>query len=239
MVELDFHYDEEPKFNSAKYNLPIMIKSPEFEPANMSNSAYDFVKKDWDQLCNLMSSSSFPENNYRDLVDIESIAKYFTISLITGIGDFNNPGSVYFYKDKNGKIGGGPLWDFDINFGFNWDNVPVYQINVSNAYCPPNSNKYLEYPFFRRFYDDPIFLAEVKKIWNNNYSEISSMTGFIDDMADKIRKSAYENFKISWRSYPVDFDHWVEEMKKYFQARVDYLDEVYGSLRNIDIQQWQ
>ena len=233
-VELDFHYDEEPKFTTHSYNIPVMIKSPEFEPAVMTNPAYAFVKNDWDQLCNMMISSTFPENGYRELIDMESIVKLFTIALITGTGDFDNPGSVYFYKDKNGKISGGPSWDFDINFGFNWDNVPVYQINVANAYCTPTSAHYLQYWFFKRFFEDPLFFIKMKEIWNNNYSKIASMSQFIDDMAHKIRKSATENFKISWVDYPVDFDYWVEEMKKFLNARINYLDLYYREATDIN-----
>jgi len=43
-VEIDFRYDEELRFRTTNYNLPVMIKSPEFGSSNISSSLYDFVK---------------------------------------------------------------------------------------------------------------------------------------------------------------------------------------------------
>jgi hypothetical protein len=239
-VELDFHYDNEPKFKSTSYNLPVMIKTPEFEPANMNNSAYDFVRKDLNQLCNLMASKDFPESGYRDLIDIESFVKYFMVAIITGIGDFSGPGSVYFYKDKGGKICGGPLWDFDTNFGFSWLSEPVYIVNAPDSKYAANKYPFLEdHSFFLRFFQDPVFLVSWKEVWDKHFADISSMTQFIDNMANKIRKSAIENYKITWLDYPVDFDHWIEELKKYADTRVKYLDGQYKEMIVLHIDEIQ
>ena len=61
-VELDSYWDESPKFKTTNYDLPIMIKSPEAEndAENDDNPFYDFVKNDWNELCNLMAAPSFP-----------------------------------------------------------------------------------------------------------------------------------------------------------------------------------
>ena len=235
LVKLDFHSLREvgPKFQTTNYDLPVMIESPEFEPADISNPAFDFVRNDLEQLCDLMASADFPENGYRDLIDMESMVKYFMVATITGFGDFTNPGSVYFYKDKGGKICGGPPWDFDINFGFSWTNDPVYKINSPNANYPadrrpfPGSTSNPRRQFFLRFSEDPVFVARWREVWNNNFAQITSMSQFIDDMAVTIRKSAIENFKVTWLDYPVDFDHWIGELKKFLTTRLDYLDQQY------------
>jgi len=76
LVEIDFHYDEEPQFRTTSYNLPVMIKTPEFEPVNINNPSYDFVRNDWNELTSLMFSKEFPENGYRDLIDMDTFIKY-------------------------------------------------------------------------------------------------------------------------------------------------------------------
>jgi hypothetical protein len=233
LVEVDFHYDEEPKFKTDAYELPVMVKSPETEPLDMTNEDYVRVKTELDELCALMAADDFPENGYRDLIDLEAMVKYFMITTVTGVGDFVNPGSVYLYRDKNGKIAGGPSWDFDVNFGFSWQSVPVYEIDDASAtwhWFPGVSRGNL---FFKRFSDDPMFMVKWKEIWNNQYSDIASMMQFIDEMANKIRKSAKENYKVSWLNYPVDFDQWINELKSYLAARLEYLDGYY----KIDIPQ--
>jgi hypothetical protein len=222
-VEIDFRYDEEPRFRTTNYNLPVMIKSPEFESSNMSSSLYDFVRNDWNELTDLMFSEDFPENGYRDLIEMDTFIKYFMVQVITNNCDFNvrtyssrgEPGSIFFYKNKGAKISAGPLWDFDRTFGF-------YSVLTANSFPYPN------YPFFKRFFDDPVFLARWKEIWNYYYKDIVSMRNFIDNTASKIRNAAIKDFSI-WHNTG-NFDSRVNTMKNYFNTRIDYLNEIYNSL---------
>ncbi|MBR6957822.1 MAG: CotH kinase family protein [Erysipelotrichaceae bacterium] len=62
---------------------------------------------------------------YRDLMDLESAARYWLLQTFTLNGDAYATGSTYLYKvrdsaDSVGKIYWGPLWDFD----FGWDKQP-------------------------------------------------------------------------------------------------------------------
>jgi len=239
-TEVDWHFRDGIRFNTNNYELPVTIKSPEFptvapiSPAypHIDNQAYKFVIDEWNQLCDKMASSDFPENGYRDLIDMQTIINLFMVAIVTGIQDFDNPGSAFFYRDKGGKISGGPSWDFDINFGFNWDNKPPYQINTPNADYPAYDCAFLSYPFFARFFDDPVFYVKWVETWKSKYSEISSMQQFIDEMADKIRKSAEANFKQWWVNYStaypyVDFDNWIGEMKNFLDVRINFLESSY------------
>ncbi|GBU25139.1 hypothetical protein R83H12_01779 [Fibrobacteria bacterium R8-3-H12] len=226
-IEIDRFYDEEPKFRTTNYNLPVMIKSPDFG-TNSADPMYDFVKDDLNELCDSIASVNFPENGYRDLIDMKSIINYFLVNVITLNGDFNIPGSVYFHKDKEGKISGGILWDFDTGFGFSWESYPEYVINDNIR-----SNLYPSYTFFNRFFQDPAFLVKWKENWNDNFSVIYSMTQFIDNMVGKIRESALENYE-KWPylgHYPVvDFDYWVEKIKQYYDRRISYLGGEYNKV---------
>jgi len=79
-VEIDRYFDESPKFRTTNYSLPIMIKTPEDgNDVSMNNTIYHFVRDDWNELADLMACESFPENGYRDLVDIETFVKYFLV----------------------------------------------------------------------------------------------------------------------------------------------------------------
>jgi len=214
-VEIDFRFDEERRFRTKNYNLPVMIKSPE-------SDSIDFVRNDWNELTDLMFSEDFPENGYRDLIEMDTFIKYFMVQIITNNSDFNvrtydsksDPGSIYFYKDKRGKICAGPLWDFDRTFGYN---------SVLDA----NSFPYPNYPFFNRFFEDPVFLARWKEIWNRYYKDIVSMRSFIDNTAGKIRDAAIEDLK-TWHNTE-DFDSRVNAMKNYFNKRISYLNDIYNS----------
>jgi spore coat protein CotH len=215
-VEIDFRYDEEQRFRTTNYNLPVMIKSPE-------SDSIDFVRDDWNELTGLMFSEDFPENGYRDLINMDTFIKYFMVQIITNNSDFNvrtydskaDPGSTYFYKDKGAKICAGPLWDFDRSFGYN---------SVLGAKTFPYPN----YPFFNRFFEDPVFLARWKEIWNHYYKDIVSMRNFIDSTANKIRDAAIKDLR-TWNNTE-NFDSRVNAMKNYFNTRIAYLNDIYNSL---------
>ncbi|MCL2690306.1 MAG: CotH kinase family protein [Chitinispirillia bacterium] len=241
-AEISWQFKEEPKFRTANYNLPIVIKSPKFQPAAASNPAYNFVIDDWNELTSLMAAESFPENGYRDLIDIPSFIKSFMVYIITNSADFNLPlyepvdkrrdvGSVFFYKDKGGKISMGPLWDFDLSFGTSWYSYGVGgdRGNMpTEVKLPPELYPYPNYPFFNRFFDDPVFLAKWKEIWNNNFHQnILPMSGFIDDMANKIKASAKKDHEKWWPEN--DFDTRISELKNYFHTRAAYLNSHYNN----------
>ena len=169
-----------------------------------------------------MTSGDFPENGYRDLVDFESIARYFMVQIIMNNSDFNvltyddraDPGSIFFYKDKGGKVCAGPLWDFDRVFDFN---PPL----KANTYPYPN------YPFFKRFFQDPVFQAKWKVLWNDNYNtNIVSMSDFINVVPEKIKKSITEDNKRWGRSD--DFDSRINSFIDYFNSRIVYLNLEYN-----------
>ena len=146
LVELDFHFSaEDPQFRTNNYNLPVMIKAPDFPLGNYTNSTNNFVVNNWNRLCYFMDSPDFPENRYRDMIDMESIIKFFLIQVFTQNFDFNGPGSVFFYKGKDKKIYASPLWDFDLSFGIGWNDVMTrfsanyYLINSGLFFIRPNN----------------------------------------------------------------------------------------------------
>jgi hypothetical protein len=212
-VELDSYYDEDPKFRTDLYNLPVMIKSPE---DLTDSSGYDFVKTAINALETAMAASAFPESGYRDLIDMYTFVDFLLINEMVGNVELGHPKSTYMYKDAGeGKISMGPLWDFDWAFGYsgsghNYFNTPLSR-NGSHA-------------FFQRFFDDPAFTAQYKAHWNTNYAAIAGITAFIDEEAAKIKKSQALNFKIWWENDPVDHANEIKKMKAWWTERVDYLN---------------
>ena len=253
MVEFDFRWDredEDPKFRTRNFNLPLVIKGSDYPFADLTNTDNRIVR-DWNELTDLMAvnNESFPENGYRDLIDMESIINFFLVQVITNNVDFfvahprdgrTEPGSVFWHKNMDRKISAGPLWDFDLSFGFfiyngiqtiiNHNTRGWYQNNTDLQILGPRHRPYPTYPFFARFFDDPVFRVAWKESWNNNRDAIFSMVDFIDETAVEIRESALENHRI-WEGNTrpnVDFDLWVNKMRDYLITRLAFLDEVYN-----------
>ena len=226
LVEMDWYYDKEPKFITTNYELPVMIKSPEIEPVHINNPAYNFVKKDINELCNSLASAGFPENGYRDLINMNTFIDFMMINEIVDNKEIESPMSTFMYKNKNDVINMGPLWDFDCGYGYGYNYI---HFKNPDDRTPIHS-------FFMRLLEDPVFLMKYKERWNEKYSDITSMSDFIDATANRIEVSAIENFKTWWYRvisswwtlrYPKeenDFWQQISNIKNYLNEHISYLN---------------
>lgn len=222
-VELDDYWDEDPKFKTTKYELPIMIKSPEAptDPTNSNNPFYNFVKNDWNELCDALKSKSFPENGYRDLIDMNSFIDYIMTNEIVCNHELGHPKSTFSYKDKDEKISMGPLWDFDWAYsGYGTHNF------FQNPYGWIN-----KHAFFERLFQDSVFLKMYKARWDEKYSEIADISNLIIEKGKKLEPAANEDTK-RWKieggygdNYPSNYLGEITRMKNWWNNRVNWLNK--------------
>ncbi|QQO09623.1 CotH kinase family protein [Breznakiella homolactica] len=217
-LELDRYYDDEPKFRSAILGLPVMIKSPE---GLSGQSSYAFIIDAVNELEAALFADSFPNNNYRDLIDIDIFIDYVMINEILKNVDLQMPGSVYMYRDgtEGARIGMGPLWDFD--YGFN--GAGEYFKDATGMFY---NTVYREGPggkFFNRFFEDPDFRVMYKARWNEKYADIASMESFIEKMGPMLEKSSDLNSKVWWWN-KVNYLEEIGKMKTWWKNRVEYLN---------------
>ncbi|HKP63724.1 MAG TPA: CotH kinase family protein [Polyangiales bacterium] len=87
--------------------------------------------------------------HYSELMDVPSFIDHHILSVL-----LKNPDafalSSYFYKDRDGKLFAGPLWDFDLAMGAN---DPWGQRSVDPTYWGPNTTAMM----FRRSFWGPLF----------------------------------------------------------------------------------
>jgi spore coat protein CotH len=216
LVELDDHYDEEPKFRTPHLSLPVMIKHPE---DLTEDSGYDFVKKALDDMEAALFSDTFPDNQYRDLIDLESFINYIMINEITRNGDLHLPHSVFLYQDQGSKIGLGPLWDFD--YGFDYDEG-TYFTHTTGMFYNTAFHTGSGQRFFSRFFEDPEFRKAYQQRWNEIYPEIANMEPFINTMASYLEKSYQANAQVWWWN-KVDYPQEILRLKGWWRDRIAYL----------------
>lgn len=220
-VELDDYYDEDPKFKTNTYALPVMIKSP--EELN-DPSGYDFVKNDINALTDALGAPEFPNNGYLDLIDVSTFIDFMLVNEIVRNTEFQHPKSMYMYKkDPQSKICMGPLWDFDWGFG--------YAGHGHNYYTNPNEMLLRQeykgdqagYKFFCRFFDDPKFRQQYKARWNELKGKgLFDLDDFINQMHEKLNLSQAENFS-KWNNNLIYSDQ-ISKMKSWLKQRIAYLD---------------
>ena len=88
MWELDNSYDEDMKFKSPIYNLPVMLSDPD-----MDEERFEYWKQDFIEMERAVS-----EGNIEDWIDLEIYAKYRIIYDIMYNKEIGHPKSVKIYK---------------------------------------------------------------------------------------------------------------------------------------------
>jgi uncharacterized repeat protein (TIGR02543 family) len=242
LVEFDYHPAEgdEIKFTSSQYSLKTRIRSPEVESNfSVSNPKVSFVKDDINALCDKMYESGFPENGYRDLIDLESWAKYLIIQQFMDNFDFNGSnssgmGSNYAYKDVSDRIKAGPLWDFDLSASVKMNNSPKHYKKTDFAIEP-------YYPFHKRLWADQAFKAKFKKTWDAYKSEFSAsvISAFVDSISGALSSNIQGNIwgntysgsaALTTQAHSKE----VSDLKTWWNSRYNWFDQRLTSM-NIDV----
>jgi len=219
LVELDTYFDEDYQFKTSIIQLPVMIKSPELT----NDAGMDFVKTAMKDLEDALFDpvKNFPDNNYQDLIDINTVINFLMVNDIVANTELQHPKSMYMYKRASGKIQMGPLWDFDWGFG---GNGSFHYFEDREILCQPNyTGSQTGYKFFCRFFDDPDFRKKYKDRWNELYqTKISNMDVFIDELTAKLQKSQIENFEV-W-SNNLDYNVQINSMKTWLKTRIQKMN---------------
>ena len=166
---------------------------------------------------------------YRDLMDVESAAKYWLVQEFSLNGDAFATGSTYFYKDRdpeNGvsKIYWGPLWDFD----YAWN----YQPYTTGFPYGHDWNKPMLYDR-----EEGGFVQELYKQWPEMKVALEKMIakdGLIDQYYKETKASAEKNHELYFPN-DKDFDYKkeVEGLKSWIRNRIDWVDEHFDELKNL------
>lgn len=226
LLELDQRRDEDARFET-NTGLPFTVKSPE----DITPEQMDYIHTYIQQTEDAIFSEDFadPEKGYAKYINVTSFINWFFVQELMKNQDAKDFSSMYYYKDRNGKLGMGPLWDFDLGAGNNDYSESRY----------PTGWWVKDGPWFKRLFEDPVFKAKVKKRWGEiRNKEIQEIALNINTTVEYIKLSQQQNFtkwpildKYVWPNQFVlgTYPNEVQQLKKWLNERISWLDEQIGS----------
>jgi hypothetical protein len=168
------------------YGVPYVIKSPKTDWEYYSVDQLYFIE-DY-----LLSVHLALQNNldYSHLIDESTFIDWFIINEVFQNVD-SGYSSVYMYKDRDGLLKMGPIWDFDLSTG-NPGHLGDDLRQPEGWYtCLEFKNIWYYYLFQ---YED--FRSNLKTRWNEIYDDkIQALLDDIYPTANSISKSRYTNFQ--------------------------------------------
>lgn len=221
MWELDSYWDDEPKFKSTAFNLPVMVKDPD-----LTTEQFEYWKKDFNAFTTQFAKEPLEGNSYVDMIDIESVAKFLiTFNLVHNM-EINHPKSVFLHKEGNGKYVMGPIWDFDWAYDYEGTsnhfgryNIPLFSSSMNGVGTA----------FFQRFLQDSRVKAIYKRTWQDfKNNKLDALLQYVDDYAVMLKPSVERNSEL-WENTR-SFDTKVKELKTWLKNRADYIDSEVSKL---------
>lgn len=251
LLEFDDNYDEPTKYTTKKGNLPCMSKD---DMSNGGSAIWQYVTGYVQDIENSLWSGNFTAA-YEKL-DINSVIDYWFVQELTMNDEFKHPKSVYMYKNGEGKLFAGPVWDFDwqtfpnISNIAQWDKQYVLDYDYNTllytkykyASSIGNLNGDTPYMWYPKLFGDPNFKARAKERWTVVYPQLAAVVGTIGELgqANKLSDTynqamwpseSYErsNWGIS-TAYSGDerltYDETIENMKTVYQKRLNAMNGI-------------
>ena len=175
-----------------------------------------------------------PEKGYRAYADIYSFIDYFLINELNRNVDAYRL-SAFFYKNKNGKLTMGPLWDHNLSFG----NADYYEGFNQQGWVMHgvDPGDWFQIPFWwPRLRQDDFFNLEMKKRWqylrqgpfaeDHIFEIIDSLATLLDDAKDRNFYRFTVLGKYIWPNYFIgqSYEDEINFMKDWISQRICWMD---------------
>jgi hypothetical protein len=175
--------------------LEIRVVEPRFE--DITPEQADWLRNYLNEFESVLYGSNFtdPVNGYAKYIDVDSfIDHHFIVELTKNIDGFRL--STYMFKDRNGKLNMGPVWDYNLSLG----NADYLQGWIPTGWYYPQLSSG-DYPWWPRLFEDPAFRLRYADRWFE-FRENALATGHllqdIEDTAALLDEAQIRNFE-RWR----------------------------------------
>jgi hypothetical protein len=176
-----------------------------------------------------------PTSGYAAFIDETSfIEHHIIVELCKNIDGFRL--STYMYKDRNGKLHMGPVWDYNLSLGNanylqGWIPSGWYHQGISSG----------DYPWWRRLFEDPLFRLHYADRWfavRRDLFTTDRLLGMIDDYAALLEEPQARNFdrwsilgRYIWPNWYIadTFQQEIGWMKGWLADRLTWMDGQVGS----------
>jgi hypothetical protein len=131
-----------------------------------------------------------PDTGYAQYLNTTTFIDWYLVEELFKNNDAIDYSSCYIYKDMNGKLNMGPLWDFDIaagNVNYNGNDSPTGWWLRSNSAPFPQ--------WTERLFEDPAFAAAVAARWNQLKPQFQTLPAWINQNAAALQQSQENNFQ--------------------------------------------
>jgi len=222
VVEVDSKLDETYWFRTSLKSMPMTIK----EPSEITAPQLAYIKDYMNNTEAALYAADWKDavNGYAKYIDAESFMRWYMINETVKNQDSWDFSSIFYYKDINGKLKMGPVWDFDLSGG---------NCNYSPSQYP--TAWYSRYGLWMlRLAQDPAWNFKWRAKWVEERPKATAQIfADIDYYGNYLKLSAAQNFKrwpildqyvwpnVVWLG---TYDKEVQYFKSFMTQRIAWMD---------------
>lgn len=204
-------------FQSHYYHYTI--KQPD---VGIGDVNYTLIQDYIETVEDIIFSESFPNTtqSYADYIDIDSFVDWFIIHEITKNAESAWSSSCYLNYVPGEKLNMGPVWDFDLSLGNNYNDRSVEGFVIK------------EQGWYAQLFKDSAFVHGVKNRFDYFYENKSELINEIDANAAYLDEAQKRNF-VKWPILGVwvwpnavaftEYNNEVTYLKDWIEERMDWL----------------
>lgn len=199
LLEMDQYYDEDPKFRTKEYDMPVMIKSPDADDMGfLPSRQMEYISTYLDQMEAALKAHNFKK--VYEYLDQKTFIDFWLVNALVGNTELVKSGigtgaygpySTYCYKEREGKLFAGPLWDFDNS-----------ALATTEKTLRSKTTLHLTSWWYNDLFKDPSFVSAVKSRFAELKPQLQVIPGYIKSQSDKMSLSAMYN----WKLWPIDVE---------------------------------
>lgn len=165
-----------------------------------------------------------PGTGYAKYIDVDCFIDHNLLNMLAMNVDALRL-STYMYKPRNGKLGMGPLWDFDRAL----DSADGRDDNPRTWHGSGDGTDYLNYVWWDRLFKDANFWQKYIDRWfvlRNGSFSTANLNATIDLMANEIREAQARNTQ-KWPGQGPRFGGFqgeIDHLKQWLQTRCEWVD---------------
>lgn len=225
LLELDY-YDDEVSQILTSSGKRVKFKNPEYAKTN--KQLYQYVSDYLNAFESAVYSSDFHTDyngekvHYSELFDMDSLVKFWMVQEVFFNWDGMN-NSNYIYKDVNGRMHFGPIWDMDLTAGSNsgTTSTTTWQTFGFSHWQHPNQ-------WYRSITKDPYFIVQAYQYYHEiRDTLIEDMRAEISTLEGEIRESAQANLNL-WHGGQ-KYDNLVNSLTNWMTKHLRWMDEQFAS----------
>jgi len=193
------------------------------KPEDITPLQGSYIRKYFDTIQDVVAAHNLDvSTGFPAYIDIPSFVDYMIMGEFSSNVDIYQK-STFFHKDRNGKFRAGPVWDFNLAYGYDFGSVGRSGYDVLQFDNGDNTGSY----FWHQLYEDPMFSCYLFHRWAELTADSALLSypnviHVMDSLIECISTPMVRDRVRWWKMYNYD-DH-INTMKTWLQNRYAWLN---------------